>query len=138
MQAPGGAGSWGKKFVDRPGRTCDSASMAPVNIALGFSNVLCALLAIGFSLPLLRRKIGMNASWGVRFQRAFDSEELWYRINEYGARRLIFWSVPILLAGVASFFVDFDGRELLVLPFAMAPVLLVVAAMETRRFAKGI
>jgi hypothetical protein len=112
--------------------------MIPLSVILGISNAACALLIIGLALPLLRRRVGMNSLYGVRFGRSFESEELWYDINEFGARRLIRWSIVLLMVGIATFFVPLGGRSWLTLGFAMAPLLLVIPCIETYRYARGL
>ena len=57
------------------------------------------------SLPLVYRKVPMNALYGVRIPPAFESEQRWYDINAYGGRQLARWSWLITAVGVAGFFV---------------------------------
>jgi hypothetical protein len=52
-------------------------------------HILAALLMIGLSLPLVKRKIKRNSWYGVRIPESFKSEERWLEINEYGGRLLI-------------------------------------------------
>ncbi|QXD14526.1 SdpI family protein [Rhodocaloribacter litoris] len=108
-------------------------------IFLGLTNVLCALLGIGLSLPLLRGRVKPNRLYGVRFRKAFESEALWYDINRYGARRMIFWSTVLLLIGLAAFFVPLEEEASLpVWLFALAPLLYLVPCLETYRYARGL
>lgn len=101
------------------------------NVLLGITNCGCALLAIGLAWPLLRRRIGPNAFYGVRFPKAFRSEQTWYDANEYGARRLIRWSGVLLAVGIATFFVPLEEHRRWTLPFALAPLLFLVPAIES-------
>ena len=60
-----------------------------------------ALLIIGVSLPLVKRKIKRNRWYGVRIPEAFKSEERWLEINEYGGRLLLRWGIEIaVMAGI--------------------------------------
>lgn len=110
--------------------------MTVANLILGLSNTLCALLAIALAVPLLRRRIGRNALYGIRFAKSFQSDQLWYDINEYGARRMILWSVLLLGIGLASFFLPLEGRDGLGLALALAPVVIyLIPCMESYRYA---
>lgn len=104
------------------------------NVLLGISNVVCALLAILLARPLVQHRIRPNAFYGVRFAKAFESDETWYAVNEYGARRLILWSCVLLAVGVATFFVPLDRYPRWTLPLALAPLLFLVPALESYRF----
>ena len=60
-----------------------------------------ALLAIGLSLPLMKRKIKRNQWYGVRSPEAFKSEARWLEINQYGGRLLLRWGIVIaVMAGI--------------------------------------
>ncbi len=62
-----------------------------LNAVLGLVNIAGACLMVGISLPLVKRKIKMNGLYGIRIAKAFESEDNWYSINEYGGRQLIIW-----------------------------------------------
>ena len=60
-----------------------------------------ALIIIGVSLPLIKRKIKRNQWYGVRIPEAFKSEERWLEINEYGGRLLLRWGIAVaVMAGI--------------------------------------
>ena len=60
-----------------------------------------ALVSIGLSLPLVKRKIKRNQWYGVRTLEAFKSEERWLAINEYGGRLLLRWGIAVaVMAGI--------------------------------------
>jgi len=63
-------------------------------------NIGIALLIGGFSVPLIRRRVPMNKTYGVRFPQSFQSDEAWYRINVFGGKCLFAASVAILLVGI--------------------------------------
>ncbi len=110
--------------------------MASINLILGLSNVFCSALVIGLSLPLLRGKVKRNLFYGMRFAKSFESEELWCEINAYGARRMIFWSLVLLVIGGIAFFVPLEGHTLRTLLFAFAPMLYLIPTLETHRYAR--
>lgn len=107
-----------------------------LNAFIAGSNLFCAIIAIALALPLVRRRVKMNRTYGIRFARSFESEELWYAINEYGGRRLIVWSVVLAVAGLAGLFLPLEGRPVVIGLFAFAPLLLVVPVAEAYRYAK--
>jgi hypothetical protein len=89
------------------------------NIVLGLTNIFVALLMIVVCLPLAKRKIKMNCWYGMRIPKAFTSDENWYRINEYGGRQFIYWSVPNIVLGLVMLFLPPMGAGdlwLVVLP----------------------
>ena len=110
--------------------------MSHLNLIIGATNLFCAGLAVALAYPMVKRKVKMNHVYGVRFARAFESEEAWYAMNEYGGRRMIFWSMPLVVVGAASFFVPLGERPALLVPFAMAPVVYVIPAFETWLYGK--
>lgn len=100
--------------------------MAHSNLFLGIVNLSTGLLAILISIPLVLGKISMNPIYGFRFAKSFESDEAWDKVNAYGGRQLIIWSVPLLLSGLACFFVDFQHRPLLGTLTAVMPLIIVV------------
>ena len=72
--------------------------------------------------PLIRRKVRMNSVYGIRIPAAFESEEQWYAVNEYGARKLAMWSWLIIAAGVTGFFIP--AQHFVTYAWTTAPVTL--------------
>ena len=110
--------------------------MGATSISLGISNIFIGSIFILISIPLVRRKIPMNSLYGIRFEKSFDSEENWYKINAYGGKQLIIWSVPLLILGVATFFISLNGKPGMVTLIACAPLIVVVPAIKSYNFAK--
>ena len=73
---------------------------------VGLVNTSSGLLFMLFSIPLSRRKIKMNDWYGFRSSKAFQSEENWYAINEYGAKKLYRWSLVTVLTGILAILED--------------------------------
>jgi hypothetical protein len=65
------------------------------SVALGLSNVFVGALIIAVCIPLLKNKIRMNRWYGMRFRKSFESDENWYKINRYGAKRMIAEEVSV-------------------------------------------
>jgi hypothetical protein len=107
------------------------------SMIIAASNIGAGLVFILISLPLLKGKIPMNYFYGMRIRRAFESDENWYRINRYGARQLILWSIPVILTGVAALFIPFDEQKNLPLILLFAPAVAALAsAFVTYRYAR--
>lgn len=92
-------------------------------ITIGVTNIFCGLLFIAISIPLVMRKVPMNKWYGIRVTKSFQSDELWYDINEYGGRQFIIWAIPVLIAGIASFFIPIriNNSPSTILPLLLGP-----------------
>jgi len=82
------------------------ALMTTVNVKTAITLACLGMILIGVSIPLYLSKIKMNYYYGFRIGKAFESEENWYRINRYGAKTLICWSVVIIASGIACLFIE--------------------------------
>ena len=107
-----------------------------INMVLGIANLVVGLLMILLSIPLKKGSIKMNYWYGFRIPKSFESDEVWYKLNEYFAERFEKWSLLIILAGVFSFFVPFGENLFLILFFSFFPLIIVIPAYETYRFSK--
>ncbi|PQP34683.1 hypothetical protein C6A37_06480 [Desulfobacteraceae bacterium SEEP-SAG9] len=110
--------------------------MDPQSIYLGISNIFCGLLFTAISIPLLNGSIKMNRYYGIRFKKSYESEENWYKINKFGAKRLIIWSIPLLLIGSVTFFLRVNDHSVLKLIIALAPLIVIIPAIESYVYAK--
>ena len=106
---------------------------------MGFAvlDIVCAIVFIGISIPLLLGKVKPNALYGFRFAKAAVSEANWYRINRCGAAWLMLWSVVILAVGVAALVrpIPIDAR-LRVWAVVLAPHLALIAVLQTWLYAR--
>lgn len=112
--------------------------MNTTSTILGFSHVSVAVLTILLAIPLLQRKVKMNKLYGVRFKKSFESEENWYKINEYGARQLILWSIPLAIIGVVTLFLPLKENATVTIIVAFAPLILVIPAITSWLYTKKI
>ncbi|HMB91636.1 MAG TPA: SdpI family protein [Rhodothermales bacterium] len=103
---------------------------------IGCSLLFVAALMIGLHVPLLRGKVKMNPLYGMRFKQSFTSEENWYAINRYGARLMIWWSIVILVVGLATFFIPLNDRSALAIGLAFVPLVVVIPAIQCYLFAR--
>lgn len=103
---------------------------------LGISNIIVALLVISISIPLVSNKIPMNRIYGIRFKQSFASQEKWYKINAYGGRQLIVWSIPLFLLGVATIFLPLSEKHFWIMVIACAPLIYLVPTLISYLYAK--
>lgn len=111
-----------------------TGAVESLNWVIGGLNVACALVCFGLARPLVRRRVKPNHYYGVRFAKSFESEQLWYDINEFGGRRLIVWSIPLGVSGLLAWTLPLSEAALVALAFA--PLLLVVGCVETYLYAR--
>ncbi len=113
-----------------------------VGIIIGsMMNLFLGFLLISLSVPLLKGNTPRNATFGFRFKSAFQSDEVWKKTNQYGAKWLIRWSALLMILSIASL-------SVLVLPIAIPvadigliflPIVCVCAPMlQTYQFSKRI
>lgn len=105
------------------------------NIAFATIAIVESLLSFGLSIPLYREKVKMNHSYGIMLGKSFESEENWYKINKYGAKRLMFWSSFLFILGFITIFLP-PLNNLLKFIFSIAPFIVLIAAIETNRYSK--
>ena len=111
--------------------------MDAVAITIGISWTVVGLLCIGLAIPLMRGRVGRNPFYGIRFPQSFQSDDAWFAINRFGGRRLIVWSVPLVVIGIASFFLPLQSHTGLTLTLGFAPLIFIfIPVVEAWRFAQ--
>ncbi|MDM8524006.1 SdpI family protein [Desulfococcaceae bacterium HSG8] len=110
--------------------------MNSANIIIGITDIFCGLLFIGISIPLLKGEVRMNRFYGIRFAKSFESEENWLKINAYGAKRIILWSVPVIIIGIITLFVPLRDRTWLTILLVHAPLIIIIPAVESYLYAR--
>jgi hypothetical protein len=109
----------------------------PVSITVGISWTVCGLVSIALAIPLVRGQVARNPLYGVRFAQSFASDDAWLAINRYGGKRLIIWSIPILVIGIASLLIPLQSRTALTLAVGFGPLIFVlIPVLESWRFAR--
>ena len=108
--------------------------MNPIAITHGIT----ALVSIGLSVPLIKRKIKRNPWYGIRIPEAFKSEERWLEINQYGGRLFLAWGIVIaIMSGIG---LTLEKKYWIVYSFSALAVILgglgVVVALTFRYAAK--
>lgn len=69
-----------------------------------FSSIICSLIFVAISIPLVSRSVAPNKFYGIRIDKAFESDALWYDVNEYGGWAMIVAASIILLGNILLFF----------------------------------
>ena len=102
----------------------------------------CVRSATGGFRPVRSRegyhKIPMNFWYGFRIPKSFQSDELWFTINEYGGKQLIFWPLFLIATGIIKFFLPMEDVDGLVAWFLIFGPLIIfpgVAIIRTFIFA---
>jgi uncharacterized membrane protein len=101
----------------------DPASALKFTVAS--SILLVGLVTLLISLPLIYRKVPVNAFYRIRIRASFQSEQRWYDINAQGGKLFAKWSALIIVAGLIGFFVPID-IFLFYVPVAVVAILLAV------------
>jgi len=113
-------------------------NLESLNIIIGISNIFCGILFIALSIPLIKEKIKMNSWYGFRISKSMESEENWYKINKFGAQRMIKWARVLIMLGALSFFIPFGENMILIILFAAAPLIVVVPGVEAYYYGKKV
>jgi SdpI/YfhL protein family len=111
--------------------------MDAVAITIGVAWIAAGLLSIGLAIPLLHGKVGPNGHFGIRFRECFQSNEAWFAINRYGAKRMITWALPMIVIGVATLFIPLQTRPMWALLFGLVPLAFVlIPVLSTWKYAR--
>ena len=111
--------------------------MDMVAITIGIGWIAAGLLTVALAIPLLQGRIGRNALYGVRFRQCFQSDEAWFAINRYGAKRMLVWALPMVASGGATLLIPLQTRPFLALLFGLTPlVFILVPVLDTWQFAR--
>jgi hypothetical protein len=111
--------------------------MDVIAIVVGIGVTLSGLLCIGLAIPLALGRVRRNGMYGVRFRESLRSDDAWVAINRFGGRRLIVWSLPVLVIGAGAFFLPLQARPGLALAVGFLPLLFIfIAVFESWRFAR--
>jgi hypothetical protein len=115
-------------------------NMNSMNILLAFTNLSSGIILIFLSIPLYRKKIKMNKTYGFRLSKAFQSDENWFNINAYGAKQMIIWSIIMILFGIAILFIPIPEKPniVLALTLSVGPLILgvLIVTIKTIIYAK--
>jgi uncharacterized membrane protein HdeD (DUF308 family) len=100
--------------------------MEAENVIFGIMWVVVGLILMAISIPLKNGKVAMNHFYGVRLKKSYSSEKNWYLMNTYGGKQLLNWSSVLVVLGAITFFIPFNGSEILIALFAFLPLIVLV------------
>jgi magnesium transporter len=66
--------------------------------------IVSGLIFVSTCIPLLLRKIPPNSLYGIRIPKAYESPELWYKVNAKGGRILIVYGAIMVATGLILLF----------------------------------
>ena len=76
------------------------------SISMTTEFLIAGAIFILISIPLWLGKIPPNRLYGVRIPKAFESTELWYKVNAVGGGIMIVYGAIMLFVGAVSFFLS--------------------------------
>jgi uncharacterized membrane protein len=110
--------------------------MDAAGILIGLMNIIVGGLVIVMAGPLIRGEVRMNRWYGARVGHAFESEEKWAEINQFGGRQLRTWGSIVLAAGMVALLIDLGPNPGLLLLFVLTPLLLLIPALRAAIYAR--
>jgi hypothetical protein len=112
--------------------------MDSVAITVGASWTLIGLVIITLAIPLTQGRIPRNGLYGIRFPQSFQSDDAWFAINRFGAKRMMIWSIPIIFVGIISLFLPLRSHTALTLTLGYTPLIFIlIPVLESWRFARN-
>jgi hypothetical protein len=111
------------RFIEGTGRL---STMEAENVIFGTMYVILGLFLMAISIPLKNGRVAMNHTFGVRLRKSFTSEKNWYLMNAYGGRQLFTWSAVLVMLGIVTFIIPFNGDETLIVLFAFMPIMVLL------------
>jgi hypothetical protein len=104
-------------------------------------HLIVGFVAIALSVPLVKRKAGMNPWYGIRIPEAFKSEERWFEINQYGGRLMIWWGITIVIVAAIGLLLEkrywiyyaFSALAIIVAGLVLVVALIFRYASKTKR-----
>jgi len=107
------------------------------NIFVGANLLFAGLVTIAVCVPLLRGKIRRNGFYGIRIPKSFESDEVWFKINRYGAEQMIIWAAIMMAVGIGAMFLPLRDSQALASWFGITVVLsLLVPVFQIFRYSK--
>jgi hypothetical protein len=100
---------------------------------IGNINIFIGVILIVLSIPLVLKKVKMNHLYGFRFTKSFASDENWYSINHYGGKLFLYWSLPIIAAGLVYKYIP--AMTDYALEFKLIPLLIFVPVIQVMIYA---
>ncbi len=112
--------------------------MDTISMRLGIADISVALLVIGLSMPLVKGSVKMNRFYGIRFAKSYESEEDWRKINKYGGKQLIIWSIILAIFGIVTLYFPLEGNTGLAIAVLHAPAILLFSIIPICSYARNL
>ena len=101
-------------------------------------NLAACFLIAGVCLPLARRKISKNDWYGFRLPKSDVSDDLWYEINTYCARRCIIWCGIISVVNLLMLLLPSRDLTSILLVSTVPVSLLAIPIIQTVLYARNL
>lgn len=88
--------------LPEPSRNLELESISMTTLLVFY--VGASFLLMFAALPLLCEKVPPNPLYGFRVRATLENPNIWYAVNRYAARRLIFSGALIAVAAIVLFF----------------------------------
>ncbi len=108
--------------------------MDNVSLTLGISNLLSGLLILGMLWPLYLGKVGRNHLYGMRTRKTLSSDEIWFPVNKYAARKTLPWAAMLMGLGAASFLIPLKSYPSLAIFVGLAPLCVIIPCIQSARY----
>lgn len=72
-------------------------------ISLLWLYILCGMLLVILSLPLIVEKVRPNSYYGFRVSKTLDDPAVWYAVNKYAGKRLLWMGIIYVLTAVGLY-----------------------------------
>lgn len=110
-----------------------------VALTIGLSWLLTGTLSILLSLPLIKRRIPRNSFYGMRFPQSYQFDEAWFKINTFGGKQMLQWSLAIIATGTLTLFLPLQTHPARALFLGFTPLIFIlIPILQTWRFAKSL
>lgn len=88
------------------------------------------------AIPLIKRQIEPNRWFGIRFAKAYVSDENWYRINRYGGWQILFSALILSGLAIIGLVIDPKPDTPAFFTFLFAPLIVLAAVAKTWWFSR--
>lgn len=67
--------------------------------------VLCGMLLVILSIPLIAEKVPPNPYYGFRVSQTLDDPKAWYAVNKYAGKRLFWTGVIYVITAIGLYLI---------------------------------
>ena len=99
------------------------------NLILSYFFIFIGVVEIVFAIPLIYMKVPPNRLYGFRTRETLSDKELWYKVNRYSGRDLLFSGILVSIGGLMMLLLNMEflssiwiGLWLVIIPLIAATV----------------